>query len=201
MRVRLPLASTGAVATAAAVTTLTVLGAALLTGCAGDPGITPPKTNVSFKPVPTATAPSPSSTGPADPGPAVIRWYGTGGEKLLHELIFAARGAQAEHKAGKIVIDLGPLSSRLEEARGYTVAYIPDQKTHDTWTKAREHLASGTATVLNSSGLGVSPTDKDKAAEASDIGWAEIGEGIQGLKETDDRLRALGCMPTKDPWK
>ncbi|MFD5146580.1 hypothetical protein [Streptomyces sp. NPDC058401] len=197
MRVRLPLASTAT----AAVTTLTVLGAALLTGCAGEPEIAPPKTNVSFKPAPTAVAPTPSSTGPVDPGPAVIRWYGTGGEKLLHELIFAARGAQAEHNADKIVIDLGPLSSRLEEARGYTVAYIPDQKTQETWTKARERLASGMATVLNSSSLGVSPTNRDKAAEASDIGWAEIGEGIQGLKETDDRLRALGCMPTKDPWK
>lgn len=190
MRVRLPLVSA---VTAGAV------GAVLLTGCAGEPEIAPPKTNVSFKPAPTFTAPTP--TGPVNPGPAVIQWYGTGGEDLLHGLIRAARVAQGEHEDGKIVIDLGPLSSRLEEARGYTVAYIPEQKTQDSWTKAREHLASGMGRVLNASGLAVSPTNKEKAAEAAASGWAEIGEGIQGLKETDDQLRALGCMPTEDPWK
>lgn len=56
-------------------------------------------------------------------------------------------------------------------------------------------------TVLNASGLGVSRTSEEKAAEEEAIGWAEIDEGIKGLKETDDRLRALGCMPTEDPWK
>lgn len=136
-----------------------------------------------------------------DPGPGVIQWYGTGGEELLHGLIYQALSVQGQHKDGKIVIDLGPLSAQLEEARGYTVAYIPEQKTQDVWTKARERLSSGMATVLNASGLAVSPTNKEKAAEAAAIGRAEIGEGIQGLKETDDRLRALGCMPTKDPWK
>ncbi|MGW1777223.1 hypothetical protein [Streptomyces sp. NPDC002104] len=195
MRVRLLLVSLLVPAVAA--------GAVLLTGCAGDPEAAGPKTNVSFKPAPTVTAPAPtpSSTGPVDPGPAVIQWYGTGGEKLLHELIFAALSAQAQHRNGKIVIDLGPLSAQLEEARGYTVAYIPEQKTHDVWTEARKHLSDGMGTVLNASRLGVSPADQEKAAEAADIGWAEIGEGIKGLKETDDRLRALGCMPTKDPWK
>ncbi|MCX5124542.1 hypothetical protein [Streptomyces sp. NBC_00347] len=191
MRVRLPLVS---------LVTVGAVGAALLTGCAGEPEITPPKTNVSFKPAPTFTAPTPSATGPVNPGPGVIQWYGTGGETLLHELIFAARSVRSQHDAGKIIIDLGPLSARLEEARGYTVAYIPEQKTQDTWTKARERLASGMATVLNASGLGTSPADQEKAAEAAAIGWEEIGEGIQGLRETDDQLRALGCMPTKDPW-
>ncbi|WP_327253307.1 hypothetical protein [Streptomyces sp. NBC_01244] len=195
MHVRLPLASAVTVGVTCA------LGAALLTGCAGEPEITPPKTNVSFKPAPTFTAPTPSATGPVNPGPGVIQWYGTGGEKLLHGLISAARTARGQHEDGKIVIDLGPLSDRLEEARGYTVAYIPEQKTHDTWTKAREHLSSGMHRVLNASGLAVSPTNKEKAAEAAAGGWAEISEGIQGLKETDDRLRALGCMPTEDPWK
>ncbi|MFF1415691.1 hypothetical protein ACFVX6_38975 [Streptomyces sp. NPDC058289] len=190
MRVRLPLVS---------LVTVSAVGAALLTGCAGEPEITPPKTNVSFKPAPTFTAPTP--TGPANPGPGVILWYGTGGEELLHGLISAARHARAEHEEGRIMIDLGPLSSRLEEARGYTVAYIPEQKTHDSWTKAREHLSNGMGRVLNASGIAVSPTNKEKAAEAAASGWAEIGEGIQGLKETDDQLRALGCMPTKDPWK
>ncbi|MFE4262542.1 hypothetical protein [Streptomyces sp. NPDC056883] len=192
MRVRLPLVS---------LVTVGAAGAALLTGCAGEPEVTPPKTNVSFKPAPTFTAPTPSATGPVDPGPGVIQWYGTGGEKLLHGLIYQARSAQGQHEDGEILIDLGPLSAQLEEARGYTVAYIPEQKTQDTWTKARERLSSGMATVLNSSGLAVSPANKEKAAEAAAIGWAEIGEGIRGLKETDDRLRALGCMPTKDPWK
>ncbi|MER5486521.1 hypothetical protein ABT024_25375 [Streptomyces sp. NPDC002812] len=181
--------------------TVGAVGAALLTGCAGEPEITPPKTNVSFKPAPTFTAPTPSATGPVDPGPGVIQWYGTGGEKLLHGLIYQARSVQGQHEDGEIIIDLGPLSAQLEEARGYTVAYIPEQKTQDTWTKARERLSSGMATVLNASRLAVSATNKEKAAEDAAIGWAEIGEGIQGLKETDDRLRALGCMPTKDPWK
>ncbi|MCJ0875528.1 hypothetical protein [Streptomyces sp. AP-93] len=131
----------------------------------------------------------------------MIQWYGTGGEKLLHGLISAARTARGRHEDGQVVIDLGPLSARLEEARGYSVAHIPEQKTHAAWTKARERLSTGVGTVLNASRLGVSPTDQNKAAEGFAIGWAEIGEGIQGLKETDDRLRALGCLPTKDPGK
>ncbi|WP_327306223.1 hypothetical protein OG730_24260 [Streptomyces sp. NBC_01298] len=191
MRVRLPLVP--------AVTA--VAAAVLLTGCAGDPEVAAPKTNVSFKPVPTVTAPTPGSTAPVNPGPGVIQWYGTGGEKLLHGLISTARSARGQHQDGKIVIDLGPLSDSLEAARGYTVAYIPEQKTQDVWAEARKHLSSGMGTVLNASGLGVSRTSEEKAAEEEAIGWAEIDEGIKGLKETDDRLRALGCMPTEDPWK
>ncbi|MFD6889718.1 hypothetical protein [Streptomyces sp. NPDC059957] len=40
-----------------------------------------------------------------------------------------------------------------------------------------------------------------EAAERAAAGWAQIGEGIQGLKATDDRLRGFGCLPTEDPWK
>lgn len=98
MRVRLPLVP--------AVTA--VAAAVLLTGCAGDPEVAAPKTNVSFKPVPTVTAPTPGSTAPVNPGPGVIQWYGTGGEKLLHGLISTARSARGQHQDGKIVIDLGP---------------------------------------------------------------------------------------------
>lgn len=184
MRIRLPLASAAAI------------GAVLLTGCAGEPEISPPRTNVSFKPAPTTTAPEPVRS-----GAGVIQWYQSGGSELLNGLISAARSAQAEHRGNKVVIDLGSLSSRLEEARGYTVAYIPDQKTHESWTAARQHLSNGMGRVLNASGLGVSPTDKGRAEQAAANGWAEIDKGIEGLKETDDRLRALGCVPSGDPWK
>lgn len=209
MRVRLPLVPAAAAAIGA------LVGAVLLTGCAGEPEAASPKPTASVRPTPsptpststsstsTSSAPSPTPTAPAsvDPGPAVIQWYHSGGEKLLHGLISSARSARAEHEADEVVIDLTLLSSGLEEARSYSVPYIPDAKTHETWTKAREHLSSGMALVLSASRLSVSPMNKDKAAEASAAGWADIGQGIAGLKETDDRLRAMGCLPTKDPWK
>ncbi|WP_328299326.1 hypothetical protein OG389_16930 [Streptomyces sp. NBC_00435] len=172
------------------------VGAVLLTGCSGEPKNAAPDTHVSFKPVPTATSVEPTRS-----GTGVIQWYQSGGAELLGNLISAARIAQGSHEADKAYIDLGDLSARLEAARGYTVAYIPDQKTHETWTKARQHLSSGLATVLNTSGLGVVQADPSKAAQTTAEGWAEIGQGIEGLRETDNQLRALGCVPTKDPWK
>lgn len=173
------------------------VGAVLLTGCAEEePESAQVKTNVSFKPVPSVTV-----SAPTDNGVKVIQWYGSGGAKLLNDLISASRSAKAQHEANKIVIDLGYLSSSLEAARGYTVAYIPDQKTHDAWTQARQDLSDGMGMVLNASGLGVARTTDEKAAEASANGWARINKGIDGLKATDDRLRAFGCLPTEDPWK
>ncbi|AWZ09673.1 MULTISPECIES: hypothetical protein [unclassified Streptomyces] len=169
-------------------------GALLLTGCAGEPESKAPNTNVSFKPVPSATAPEPSK-----PGAGVIQWYQSGGRERLNGLITSARIAHGSHEADKVYIDMGPLSTSLEDAHGY--AMIPDPKTHESWTKARKQIGSGLRRVMATSGLGVPSRDVDDMAGVPGDGWSWIADGIETLRDTDAQLRALGCVSTEDPWK
>ncbi|CAM5477980.1 hypothetical protein SAVIM338S_03236 [Streptomyces avidinii] len=184
MRVRLPVPAVAA-----------AVGALLLAGCAGEPDNKAPDTHVSFKPVPSATAPEPTKS-----GAGVIQWYQSGGRERLNALITSARIAHGSHESGKAYIDMGNLSTSLEETRGY--ATIPDAQAQESWTKARSQIGSGLRRVLATSGLGVPATmAPDEMAGVPGDGWSWIADGIATLRTTDAQLRALGCVSTEDPWK
>ncbi|MGW6708951.1 hypothetical protein ACWGDE_29235 [Streptomyces sp. NPDC054956] len=170
------------------------VGALLLSGCAGEQETKAPNTNVSFKPVPSDTAPEPTKS-----GAGVIQWYQSGGRERLNSLITSARIAHGSHEAGKAYIDLSNLSTSLEDARGY--ATIPDPKVHESWTKARKQIGAGTRRVLATSGLGAPPTEPDEMDGVPGDGWSWIADGIETLRDTDAQLRALGCVSTENPWK
>nr|WSX51345.1 hypothetical protein OG409_21830 [Streptomyces sp. NBC_00974] len=175
------------------------VGFALLTGCGGEPDepeVAAPKTNVSFKPAPTYTAPEPTRG-----GAGVVPWWAGGGEDLVNGTISAARRAYAEHEADKMVIDLSFLSGRLTEAKTY--ASIPDAKAMESWTKAREQLNTGMHKVAAASADALPKLEPERAAEVSAAGWADIGSGIETLKDTYAQLKDLGCVPayaSDDPW-
>lgn len=175
------------------------VGSTLLTGCGGEPDepeVAAPKTNVSFKPAPTYTAPlaTPSGTG-------VVPWWTGGGEELVNGTISSARRAYAEHEADRMVIDLSFLSGRLTEAKTY--ASIPDAKAMESWTKAREQLNTGMRKVVAASADALPKLEPERAAEVSAAGWADIGSGIETLKDTYAQLKDLGCVPayaSDNPW-
>lgn len=172
------------------------LGAVLVAGCAGEPDNKPPDTHVSFKPVPSTTAPEPTKS-----GAGVIQWYQSGGRERLNALITSARIAHASHEADKVYIDMSTLSNSLEATRGY--ATIPDAQAQESWTKARSQIGSGLRRVLAVSGLGAPPTGPDEMDGVPGDGWSWIADGIETLRTTDAQLRALGCVPSaaEDPWK
>ncbi|MFE0463973.1 hypothetical protein ACFW1A_32435 [Kitasatospora sp. NPDC058965] len=182
--------------------------ALLLAGCSGTGSPTAGGAAASASAQPTAAVASSTVASPAAAPPTpeatpvsakVVLWYGTGGVDKLDALIHSVAEVQAQHDAGRGVIDLNQASQDLRGASAYSP--IPDQDTQTAWSTALQHLGSGMDAVLSVSILNPGPTmAPEQAKETETRGWAEFGTGVAGLKDVDSRLQAFGCLPHGNPW-